>query len=1382
MKKTNFKNFVMILTAIIMVVVLCLTFVACNNNDTPNNDNKDNGSKDETSETTIIKNGTFATYTGSTAPYVAGTWKTSSSSSIKTNFKGVVHADDLLFAAESASTDWANIANPGKAKDSDKDTAVYMIYNVKEDTSTVYQSFTTSIGAYYKISVDFKVVGGVEEVIDGAYITFSGNVYKKFGPFTPAEVNTWKTVTLYVESSYVESQSITITMSLGDSVSSSKATGCVFFDNVVAEKIQHSDYISAKENNTNELTDFYSMLTPDGDFVNNMSQANPATSNTWSKVVGKDVDGTTVSTNYLQSGVVNMDKFDDWKSLIGEKEAETNVSPKTPYQYISDKGTLETFDYDLSTDPKVLMITNYPAIAKAQSNASAYTAVGYSAKSSMAIELGTYYELKVWVYTDLVNFDYDSENKISTDPIDFGARIVLTGVGDDNYFQNINTNKQWVEYTFAIIGHEYRTKSIGLELWLGNGVEGQTKLACGTVLFDNVRLVKKGTLTDSTRQTVLDHYNNVATANPETTKVVDIKSLSDSSLIENTIINPNFSTIDENGLPTNWDLSLVNDVKATVSAGNNKVANSDVIVDVINVANEKAEIASRGLNAEQEKEYWQTNYGIDANPGIPYETLDNILMINNVSASAYKLSLPNNFEILPNLHYRLGLWIKTVGIDESLGATISLMNKTDDSAINTFKSVNTASYQNEITDGYAEYVFYVQGSNFVSSTLDGDKIEASLELTLGDGNALDSSSFVSGAIFVANVNLEQVTYDEYKKASSSTNDYTKTKSLSASQGTVSNGSFNSFEYDQKKIDQATGRQTDFLKPSNWTLNSDLSTDDVKSGIVNTNDTAFVDSVFGTGFNIYSAFADGNITKPIDFGKPNVLAVNVVNPVKASLVYSSSSISLSKESYYVFKIYARADGIKGQVAISANNNSVPMYYTIGEHDGLWEEIVFTVKTASLASPSITIKFYIGDYKTDNDADYEEGEEPTYQGKLFFDSITYYSIDEDRYLEGGDGSMSYDVDSFDTTSKPTTVTGPSSTMWTGSGEKNSSSNNRANEENMQYAGIIVKGSTEPDTFKKTEDVKVTDPESGEEKTEVKTIEGSVLTSEQIWVNDDTSYLIINNQKASYYSYKNKSSITLDANSYYKLTIDARTLGIANGESAILKVENSSDSYEIKVNTEYAPKLDANGKIVYDNEGKIVYEKASENNWTTYTFYFKTAESTKMSSVYVSMILGKSDEKVQGTAFFDNVSLRKLSDATEFDTAYSSIYVVDENGKATVDSDGKYVQTEDADKYLLTNRVIRADDAKSDDNNNNNNDNNDDNKNNGAMTNGQIWGIASSIVIAVILIVVIIVLFIRKRVPKKYFNRKKKAKATQKPEAKKVSTDSTDTDTTDSTDFKD
>lgn len=1376
MKKTNFKNFLIILFTIVMVCVLCLSFVACDNNNVETPDKDDNGSDTATtSETTLIKNGTFATYTGSSAPFTAGTWKTSSSSSIKTNFKGVVHADDL-FAAESATTDWANISNPGKANEDDEDSAVYMIYNVQEDVSTVYQSFTTAIGGYYKITVQFKAVGGVEDdLVDGAYITFSGNVYKQFGPFKPVENNGWRTVTLYVEASRVETQSITITMSMGDSKTSTKATGCVFFDNANVEQIQQSDYKSAQDTDGNELVDFYSMLTPDGDFINNMSVANPATSNTWSKNIGKDNEGNSVSTNYLQSGIVDIAKFDDWKSLIGEKEAESNVSPKTPYQFVTDNGTASAYDY-LSDDTNLLLITNFPAIAKAQSNSSAYTAVGYSAKSSMAIEVGTYYELKVWVYTDLVNFDFDAENKVSTDPIDFGAKIAVTGVGENTYFENINTNKQWVEYTFAIVGHEYRTKSIGLELWLGNGEQGQSKLACGTVLFDNVRLIQKGTFTDSTRQSVIDNYSNVATANPDTTKVIDIKSLSDSSMTENTIKNPNFQTKDENGLPTDWTLGIVNDVHANISEGSTKIDNPDIIVDIINVNNSNT--ALEGKSDEEKKEYWQSNYGIDENPQLPYENLDNILIINNKIASAYQLKLPTNIEFKPNLQYRIGLWIKTMGVPEGTGATITLKNETADSTINSFTKVNTADYKNEITNGYAEYVFYVQGSNFVSNDMVDDTISASLTVNLGDGNALDSSAFVSGALLIANINIEQVNYSEYKKASSSSNSYVKTKSLATSQGTVSNGSFNSFEYDDSSIDPDTGRQTDFLKPSNWTLNSSLDKDDVKSGIVNTNQIDFINEKFGDNYQIYTNWATSDITKPVDLGKPNVLAIKAVNEIESSLVYTSSSVSLSKESFYVFKIYAMADGMVGTIGVTANNNSVPMYYKV-PNDNAWHEIIFTVKTGSLASPSITIKLYAGDYATDSEADYEEGSEPKYQGNLFFDSITYYTVEEDVYNAANDElKSSYTVDSFDTTSKPTTVTGPSSSMWTGAGEKNSSSNNRANEEDFQYAGIIIKGSSEPDTFKKTEDVKYTDEEDGEEKTKVETIEGSVLTNEQIWVNDDSAYLMINNQKASYYSYKNKSSISLDSNSYYKLTVAARTIGIKNGEFATIKVENSKETFESKVNTEYAPKLDANGKIVYDEDGAIVYEAAASNDWTTYTFYFKTAESTKMSSVYITMLLGTSDAKVQGTVFFDNVELKKLDDATEFNNFYSSIYVVDEDGKATVDENGKYVEQENADKLLLTNKVIRADDddaAKEEDKK-------DEEENTENKDTSYLWIVISSLVVAVVLIVAVIIYLVRKFVPKHHVSFKRKKKVEYSRDENGVKDTKNDVNDDSDTDFKD
>ena len=170
--------------------------------------------------------------------------------------------------------------------------------------------------------------------------------------------------------------------------------------------------------------------------------------------------------------------------------------------------------------------------------------------------------------------------------------------------------------------------------------------------------------------------------------------------------------------------------------------------------------------------------------------------------------------------------------------------------------------------------------------------------------------------------------------------------------------------------------------------------------------------------------------------------------------------------------------------------------------------------------------------------------------------------------------------------------------------------------------------------------------------------------------------------------------------------------------------------------------------------------------------------MSSVYVSMILGKSDAKVQGTAFFDNVSLSKLNDATEFNAAYSSIYVVDEDGNATVDADGKYVQTEDADKYLLTNRVIRADDAKSKDDDHNHDHDHDEKKTGNNLT----WLLITSIVIGGILVIVIVVMLIRKFVPKNLFKRKKKVEYSRKEISDKDDNKSTDTEKTDTPDFKD
>jgi len=1365
MNKKHIKNLTFILLVLVLTACLALSLYACNKNTTTTDTDSSESEKSSDTEkaTDILKNGTFETYSGSSAPYSATNWTGTSSNTSANTVAGVIHTGDL-YNTESANSAWAGIADPGKAKESDKDTAIYMIYNSDANIYTVSSSFSTVAGAYYKATVDFKSIGNSQGAQGGAFITFQNAAYHKFGPFLPS-TDGWKTVTLYLESSLLESKTVDVKLSLGDP-QGDNAVGVAFFDNVVVEKITKAEYDEFTVSNST-LEAKYSMLLADGDFINNKGTSNPTASNIWSESIGKDEESnSTAITTYTKHGVVNVDKFSEWKDYVGDKEDETVLTPGTPYD--ANKDNLDDFDYDLSPDRNILMITSYPAIShvtSADNTKNAYTAIGYSNDLKIAIELGSYYELKVWVMTNLINYEYptadendDDDKGEASDINNSGAWLKLTGLSSDAVIKNIDTQGVWKEYTFAIVGHEYRTKAINLEMWLGQGGRDGNELACGTVYFDNVRLIKKGTFTEQTRNDILNNYKTNTLYNPAYTCVVDVSSISGANLTENNdISNPNFTEVTEENRPTGWSLSLSEGVNGQVSYANaDDIQNSDVIVRLIDTKAAEAllaqEVTKDGKTDEEYekavKEWWLAKYGIEADPKAPTDALNPVLMINNSVASAYTLALDNDINIVKNLHYRLALWVKTMGIESGKGATISLLNKSNDNAsLSSFTNVNTSSYENETTNGYAEYVFYIKGSNFVSvNGADDDKL-LNLTVTLGSGSAFNPSSFIKGALFIANVNLEQISYQEYNAVTTGT--YVKTASLTSTLGTVSNGSFNSYSYDDKKFDTGTettvgtGYQTDYLEPSNWSKNSALDSS-VKSGIVNINSTDFVASEFGANYVFYNEWDNGiSNGKPIDFGAPNLLAIKVPTAIKAQLAYkTSSTISLSANKYYVIKGYARSvDGLVGEISVSASNNSKPLVQKITSsvNDG-WQEFVFAFETGAISSTSATVNIYIGNYSVDNVTTYEEGEEPLYSGTLFLDSFTYYEVTKAQSEEiAKDGNfISYTVDTFSTTSDSTKVSSPSG--WTGSGEKISGST--ASTDNTQYAGIFTQTYGDESIFKLVKEE--TTEEDGESKTSTVTIDGSTLTKTQIFDSngmvDQTvgdGVLVINNQVASYANYKNSSSLTFNKASYYKVSVYARTVGIEQGKFASVRVETGSDAvkYEIPVNTEYTQGKDA--------DGKVTYTANTENKWQLYTFYVKTAESTNTSSVHLYLTLGTTDDKIQGYAFFDNVSIVALEDSTEFDQAYALRYKVDSTGKAVVDENGQYVSADTADEFLLNNRIIRADD-KEDDAKEEDNTNPEDNT--PQTSSDLLWLYITSIVIAVLLLAVIVVYFVRKYMPKK------------------------------------
>ncbi|MDE6870334.1 MAG: hypothetical protein K2J75_06365, partial [Clostridia bacterium] len=171
------------------------------------------------------------------------------------------------------------------------------------------------------------------------------------------------------------------------------------------------------------------------------------------------------------------------------------------------------------------------------------------------------------------------------------------------------------------------------------------------------------------------------------------------------------------------------------------------------------------------------------------------------------------------------------------------------------------------------------------------------------------------------------------------------------------------------------------------------------------------------------------------------------------------------------------------------------------------------------------------------------------------------------------------------------------------------------------------------------------------------------------DDDKVLMINNRKPTSYKYTSDSH-TLDAKSYYKLSVDVKT---------ILDADNTDDLA---------------GAYIYVNGAAYAAWEAidTHNEWKTYTAYIETSETTSGSiTVVLSLGIGngQTGHLTKGFAFFDNVVLEKVSevdeddkDAVEFTKAdYDKITVTDEVAKYTMkvaDSEFDYASSTTSTPY--------------------------------------------------------------------------------------------------------
>ena len=437
------KKILLTVISVILLVVLVAAFVACDDK-TVTGDNTE-------VESELFTNGSFSGADGTGYPLTPSNWtgaagSTSSSDSYKTPtgsdnlIAGVISTEDKTYRSNSKT--YGGAANPGKMGDDDN---ILMIYN---KVSTVYKYTSASVtldkSSYYKLSVWVKTIGIDKSASDynegksGAYIYVNGAAYAAFEAIDTE--GAWKEYTVYIETSDISSQTITVVLSLGtgSKMENSMTKGWAFFDSVTL-----TDLTDVEEGETawtqadynkivkSESVSKYTMKLADADFDYTTSTSSPYTPSKYTAVKGTgNGDDAPSASDYVTKGLL--------------KTAETAT--------VTDSATNTAVDVTTHTGAsgRIYYQQNKKATA-------------YGIRSSVATRfLGgeQYYKLSIWVRTVIS----DSSK---------GMSIMLTDGTTDPavYFEaeNVNTAGEWKQIDIFVESNQFRSQDVYLEFRLGEG-------------------------------------------------------------------------------------------------------------------------------------------------------------------------------------------------------------------------------------------------------------------------------------------------------------------------------------------------------------------------------------------------------------------------------------------------------------------------------------------------------------------------------------------------------------------------------------------------------------------------------------------------------------------------------------------------------------------------------------------------------------------------------------------------------------------------------------------------------------------------------------------------------------------------------------------------
>ncbi len=1435
----NKKKFVVL--ALLLVAVIALTscmLVACN--DDNSTDNSTPTATIEATKDLLINNGDFKVVdtTVNTYPRSITSWtgsKMYSSGDFRDDvIAGAISLEKALYDANKSSWNDDNdelynkLTAGGKYGDDDKIKNALLVYMPEESTNdegekihgaTAYgytsTSFTLDKGSYYKLSVDVLThnIGGANEQDRGARIYVSSNTYAEFdGIDTKGE---WKTFEIYFESSPASSTSLSVLLGLGkysNSFQTGLTTGYAVFDNLTLEKIEDDDatpqiegraaFESAKasELTNNAYIQTATLKVPNGRFdFGSTTLSSSGTPNNWTLMTGNRGEEDPAPTSLGYNAIIDTSKFaDNYKKYSStfyvKQKSDSGKDNVVSFVPAENLGNIISSiqDYSGRVGTNVFMLSQQ-----------LMTAQGIRSSRSITIEKNKTYAISIDVFTYGIHGAGVSLILSGSD----GKDIVIKGISsnksesvfignhsidtsDNSYdlgqVEGLSTNA-WTTYTFYIKGNQFADYNYNMAVWLGTDGTNDNTSVSYTAKSTSTTYDANGTFSNGwvfvdeltlSEITELPTDDSVAPANDDQTLDCSKEGYKNKTGLVVDLTTENlFGEGDEYMLNKTTDTPTLEGVKVTslgvpqgfISNFDKTDSKNPIITDIITEG--VVDLSSEGAFN-----------GIGAYPQLPYDIVSKKAYMIHASSQSYYEVETDQIKVKAGSFVRISFWVKTVDVASTSGAYVYVINKDDeDATLTSITKINTKDFD-EYTNDWCAVTVVIRATETEDTNI-------ALKFTLGTGSRWDAATLTSGAMYVTNLSMTNISYANYSDTTTGT--YVKSVDLSSSNSyTFANGSFDTYDYDDDNLESGTplNAQSVAGKPNDWTfsdntLNPNKADSQLVAGVIalNTEDnltfshSAQTDAIFGSTIDFdhfYPAITDTNDYEVYPGEKAQLLAIGSKDDTKFAAGFSSGNFSLSANSFYKLSVYVKTVNagkvsifLTGDSSSSIDNKS----FLIENSTADWTKYTFFIRVGQ-TSVSLKLNLWLGqdveyDSTVEGETDDEKKENAKSSGVVFFDNVIYNTITEEDFnkAEASDTTnvISFTTDTFDAISSTiesrTTLSSPKG--WSGSvGTAQLSSNTKAGviyaDKNFFDTEMVGEGDDAVEYAKilgkdyKVEDVTITDEEFNTAKADAK-YEGmsddeitAALKEEKVlnlkkenWIpvdelkpNSGKRMLIINNTAKSAYTYTS-SSITMKENKFYQVTLYMRTYGLSDGEKEGANIEVYLGS--------------AN-----ETDKPFIFEAQKQDEWTKYTFLVKTLEED-VTSVTVKLSLGSyhaetvdGETKVTGTtsgyAMFDDVTIEEITeDAFEQAVENDDKSKGDLLKKRTVISEKSGSQTEEPTQTTPENKF---------------------------NVESLAWMIPT-IILGVLIIAVLIVFVIRKIKEKQPASHKKKVAKTTTPDATKT-----------------